>query len=152
DPSNNSVTRTTTVLPGADLSLSMTGSPHAVAAGQPLTYTLVVANHGPFTATDVILTDTLPVGVSFGSASPAQGTCSQSGSPITCPLGTLLTGQQTTATIRVTALATATGSLVNRATVTSDLADPNPADNTPPQLGTVIRAPGVDLEIGNGAT
>ena len=44
-----------------------------------LTYTLVVTNDGPATATDVVVTDTLPGGVVPVSAVPTVGSCSRDG-------------------------------------------------------------------------
>jgi uncharacterized repeat protein (TIGR01451 family) len=58
----------------ADLSLAKTDSHDPVVAGEALTYTLIVTNDGPCDATEVVLTDTLPIGVTFSSASPGCGT------------------------------------------------------------------------------
>ena len=41
--------------------------------GDNLTYTLRVSNNGATGATGVLLTDTLPGGVTFGSATPEPG-------------------------------------------------------------------------------
>ena len=60
--------------PAADLSLTNTDSPDPVLAGQLLTYTLTAQNAGPSDATEVELTDDLPAGVTFDSATPSQGT------------------------------------------------------------------------------
>ena len=73
----------------ADLSLSKTDSPDPVPAGELLTYTLTVHNSGPQDATGVSLSDTLPVGVTFESATPTQGSCSEDGGTVSCTLGTL---------------------------------------------------------------
>ena len=70
---NNSASATTTVDPVADLSLTKTDSPDPVLAGQQLTYTLTVHNAGPASAPSVSLTDTLPAGVTFVSATPIAG-------------------------------------------------------------------------------
>ena len=78
DAANNAASAETTVDPAADLSISKSDSPDPVLAGQPLTYSLSVANAGPSDATAVELTDDLPAGVTFDSASPSQGTCSES--------------------------------------------------------------------------
>ena len=47
-----------------------------------------VHNAGPSSATGVQLTDTLPAGVTFDSATPSQGSCSESSGTVTCALGT----------------------------------------------------------------
>ena len=45
--------------------------------GQPLTYTLSIQNNGPANASGVTLTDELPAGMSFNSATPSQGNCTE---------------------------------------------------------------------------
>jgi len=44
-----------------------------VLAGTQLTYTLTVVNHGPATATNVAVADTLPAGVAYLSDTDAAG-------------------------------------------------------------------------------
>ena len=73
-PSNNSDSAETTVDPAADLELTKTDSPDPVPVGGLLTYTLGVHNAGPSSAPAVQLTDTLPAGVTFDSATSSQGT------------------------------------------------------------------------------
>jgi len=57
----------------ADLSLTKADSPDPVTTGQQLTYTLAVTNNGPASVTGVTVTDPLPGGVSFVSATPSRG-------------------------------------------------------------------------------
>ena len=71
---NNSATATTTVnqpATHADLSITKGDAPDPVTAGQQLTYTLTVANGGPDAAAAVAVSDPLPAGVSFVSATPS---------------------------------------------------------------------------------
>src|SRR6185312_4537262 len=84
---DNSASAGTTVNPAADLSITKTGEPDPVLAGTQLTYALEVVNTGPQSATGVQVTDNLPSGVICGSATPSQGTCSQSSGTVTCPVG-----------------------------------------------------------------
>ena len=71
DPSNNTATVDTTVVaPGADLALEKFADPDPAATASELIYTLEVANRGPDDATGVTVTDILPEGVTFDSASP----------------------------------------------------------------------------------
>src|SRR5262249_47001453 len=58
---------TSTPPPAPDLALS-SDAPGAVTLGHNVTYTLTVANHGTAGATGVTLTDALPSGVTFVSA------------------------------------------------------------------------------------
>jgi uncharacterized repeat protein (TIGR01451 family)/fimbrial isopeptide formation D2 family protein len=59
-----------TVLVGADLSITKSDSPDPVTAGTYLGYEINVTNNGPGYARNVNVTDTLPDGVMFSSASP----------------------------------------------------------------------------------
>jgi uncharacterized repeat protein (TIGR01451 family) len=67
-----------------DLVITKTASADPVYVGSLLTYTLVVTNLGTLTATDVIETDNLPAGVTFVSATPSSGICTESGGVVTC--------------------------------------------------------------------
>ena len=96
DPSsaNNSATATTTVNPAAtsaDLSITKGDRPDPVTAGSSLTYTLTVHNAGPDAAAAVTVSDPLPAGVTFVSATPSVGSCSGT-STVTCSLGSLASG------------------------------------------------------------
>jgi len=70
DTADNSASAATTIDPAADLSLTKSDSPDPVAAGEVLTYTLDVQNAGPQDATGTTVTDTLPAGVVYESATP----------------------------------------------------------------------------------
>ncbi len=58
----------------ADLSIAktiVTAGPYVV--GQEVTYNIALTNNGPNDATGVTITDILPVGTTFVSATPSQG-------------------------------------------------------------------------------
>jgi uncharacterized repeat protein (TIGR01451 family) len=131
NPANDSDSEDTTVtpLPGsADLSLTKTVSPTFLTVGDPLTYDHSVHNGGPNIATGVAITDALPNGVSFNSASASQGSCSNDSGVVTCVLGTMTNGATATAQIHVTAQAL--GTIVNEATTASGVGDPTTSNNT----------------------
>ena len=143
--SNNTATTTDTVTSPsqADLSISKSGAPEPVNQGDTLTYTLTVANNGPASADNVVVTDPLPAAVTYQSSSATQGTCSQGGGTVTCNIGTMSNGQIVTITISVTATTfSASSYAVNTATVSSTTSDPNSSNNSSTFNSTII-APNV---------
>jgi uncharacterized repeat protein (TIGR01451 family) len=131
----------TTVTPVADVAIGKTGSANVLAASN-LVYTISVTNFGPSSAGSVTVTDTLPLGVTFVSAS--GGGVNTSG-VVSWSLGTLANGQVSNVTVTVTA--PASGSLTNTASVSSPTGDPNSTNNvTAPVITTVT--PVADVAIG----
>ncbi len=110
---------------GTDLSITKSAAATG-SVGSNITYTIVASNLGPLTANGVAVTDSLPAGTAFVSATSTQGTCSGTAT-VMCSVGTLLAGGS--ATITIVAQATAAGSITNSATVTPTT-DSNPANNT----------------------
>lgn len=115
-----------TVVPAtADVAIAKTGAPNPARLGQTITYVLAVTNTGPDPAPDVVVTDTLPPGLTFVAAASSQGGCAAG---VTCTLGTVNTGG--TVLVTITATATAVGTPTNVATVASSAADPDATNNT----------------------
>lgn len=75
-PVPQSVVKTTTIgtVPTADLSIRKTVDSVAAAVGQNATFTITLSNAGPATATNVAVTDQIPAGLTFVSATASQGT------------------------------------------------------------------------------
>jgi uncharacterized repeat protein (TIGR01451 family) len=119
----------------ADVSISKSVSPSKAVVGNNLTYTLAVHNNGPDPAAGVNVTDKLPTGVSFVSASTTQGTCSGT-STVTCSLGSIASGGN--ATVKIVARATATGKVTNTATVSTPSSDTNQSNNSSTVTSTVV--------------
>src|SRR4029079_9862468 len=114
NPANNSATDTDTLTPLTDLGITKSDSADPVSPGDPLTYTLSVTNSGPSNSTGVTSVDTLPVGVTFVSSNPPSPICAPAGPVVTCALGALAAGGNTTVTIDVTVNASqGPGVLVN---------------------------------------
>lgn len=146
---NNTQVQTTSVVSGANLSLTKTDSPDPVVGGATITYTLVASNAGPNSAGALVVTDTLPPSVSFGSASGSGWSCSHAAGVVTCNRsGTLAVGASTPA-ITLTGVVNASGGTVtNTATVAPGVgapADPDTADNTVTASTTVL--PGADVRM-----
>jgi uncharacterized repeat protein (TIGR01451 family) len=130
-------TFTVTVMPVADLSVAPIAPPSTVVTGSNLTYTLAVLNAGPQDAQSVALTDPLPAGTSFFSATATAGTLTTpkkgSGGTVTWSMGTgtLGGGNSVTLTLVVKVSAKAGAMLTNTASVSSSSPkDPNLANNS----------------------
>jgi uncharacterized repeat protein (TIGR01451 family) len=88
--------------PPADLAISqITSSPSPVTAGSNLVYKIVVTNFSRSTFTGVTLTNKVPAGASFVSATASQGSCSQTAGVVTCALGTVTNNAGVTVTLTV---------------------------------------------------
>ncbi len=133
DPFELDQTGVLTVLAAtADLEVTKTGPDH-ITGGENITYTIVVNNLGPADATGVVVTDTLPAGVTFVSASVG---CDETAGVVVCDVGTIANGDDVTITIVVTA-PKASVSLVNNVEVASDN-DDNLENNTDVLVTDVI--------------
>jgi uncharacterized repeat protein (TIGR01451 family) len=149
-PVTDVVTSTVRQPSGGDADLVI--SKHAadtVIAGEEITYTLVVTNRGPATATTVSVVDALPGGVSLVRVTSSQGVCE---SGVSCQLGSL--ALNATATITVVGLVAsdvATGTeLVNVARVDAANRDPVSGNNQTSVTTTVETA--ANLSISKSAT
>jgi len=117
-----------------DLWVTMVDSIDPVDANSDFSYTVIVTNNGPDTASNTTLTDILPAGMSFVSATSTQGTCSGV-STIACNIGVLAGGESAIVTMDVTASQTITNSV----NVTSGESDPDTSNNIDSEQ-TVITA------------
>jgi uncharacterized repeat protein (TIGR01451 family) len=123
----------------ADLSLAKTDSPDPVIRREVLTYTLEVENAGPDPATNTVVEDQLPSSVDPLSADTSVGTCDTQGKAVTCELGELASAA--TATVTITVRPKNAGQIANTASVQSDVADPQTANNVDAETTTVERPP-----------
>jgi uncharacterized repeat protein (TIGR01451 family) len=94
--------------------------------GSNVVFTIIVTNYGIGNATNVKVTDLLPSGYSFVSASPSVGTYVSATGVWT--IGSL--ASDTSATLTITATVLATGNYTNTATATANETDPTSANNT----------------------
>ena len=105
-----------------------------------VTYTMVVTNNGPDTATNVTLADPAPTGIAYESATPGAPACQVSASLVQCSLGSLAAGQSVTVTV-VGRSTGKTGTIRNTVTVTGGGGDePNTGNNTA-SADTLVVAP-----------
>lgn len=111
----------TPVLQPARLSIIKSANPTAAIAGSTLNYTVTVSNLGGIQASDVIINDTLPAGVTYESASCSQqAAITESNGVVTCILADdLAPGASATLTIDVLVSLSADGTLHNLAAAES---------------------------------
>lgn len=132
--------------PVADRAITISAS-GTMARGSNVTYTLNVSNNGPVAETGPItVTDTLPTGLTFVSATGTGWSCGAVGQVVTCTRsGTLASGASAGAiTLVATVATTATGTLTNTATVSGQLFDNVSSNNTATDSQAVASA---DLAI-----
>ena len=128
---NDATSEDTTIATSADLSVSKVDSADPVPAGDGFSYTITVGNLGPSDAALVQLVDLLPAEVSFVSAVPDQGSCSELAGTVTCDLGTIADGGSVDVLIAVNVPAdAAAGTITNNASVTTSTTDPVVANDS----------------------
>lgn len=154
---NNVFTQTTTVIGGADLSMSKSDGQTTVTAGTPITYTIVVANAGPSSALGATVSDTLPASLlnptwtcsaSIGSSCPASGSGAIVATVNIIPNGSL------TFIVVGTLDSNASGTLVNTASVAPPLGttDPIAANNVATDTTTISGASDLSVSKDDGLT
>ncbi len=133
----------------ADLTISKSDSPDPVVAGEQLTYEIEVTNLGPDLATNVIVTDTLPAGVTYvaDSDSCVEGPTGT----LVCSLGDIAALGTESFTIDVTvdsdlvADTNGTAVITNAAEVSGDQLDLDLTNNDVTEDTTVIDE--ADLQV-----
>jgi uncharacterized repeat protein (TIGR01451 family) len=135
---NNDAETWTFVQTDDDLSISVSDYLDPVSLGEVITYPLLVANNGAYTATGLIVTDTLPAGTTFVSADPSQGACAEAGGTVTCDLGDL--PSRWCAEVIVVVAPVNVGQVTNRAGVVGDAAEPVMLNNRDEEQTTVVEA------------
>jgi uncharacterized repeat protein (TIGR01451 family) len=110
----------------ADLSLSVSSDAASLDVGSLVTYTVTVANNDTaVNATNVKITDSLPAGATFVSASAG---CTDASGTVTCDLGILAPAE--TNPVTITVRAGSSGDITNSAMVSADQSDPDTSNNT----------------------
>ena len=125
DTDNNTDTAAVDVVQSADLSIVKTHS-DPVRVGDDVSFTLAVANAGPSQATGVTVTDTVPDGLTYVSASGDGWVCAEDAAVVTCELDDVLPPGESAGDITLVATVEpgAYPSVANTASVTSR--DPRP--------------------------
>lgn len=117
--------------PMADLELGAIATPQLVAVGNDVTIAVTLSNHGPGTATSVVLTNAYGPNLSFSGAAASQGNCTNDGGIVRCSLGDIAPGASAFVQMSLTVLAA--GGMSNSVGVVGSSIDFNGSNN----LGTV---------------
>lgn len=141
---NNTAVATTTVTSVADLQISKTDGFTAVTPGTAITYTIVVTNAGPSAVTNAPVVDNLPAAISSAtwtcSATAGSSCDAASGADDINTTVDLIVGGKATFTVVANIIWTATGTLVNTATVATptETTDPTPGNNSSTDTDTLL--------------
>jgi uncharacterized repeat protein (TIGR01451 family) len=154
DLTNNRATVAHTVTDVADLYIAKRASGGPFVAGTEFDYTLRVGNDGPSTATDVVVHDDLPLGLSVvsitrpssASCGPLQTTAGNIG--VDCFLGTLAAGATREITLRVRVAPDVPDGTVlfNQACVASDVLDRDNSDQCDFARAVIVARADLDVE------
>src|SRR5690606_37771827 len=112
--------------------------PPFVTLGDEFDYRITVVNHGPSTATDVVVVDTLPAGMTY--IRDSVGAINDGSGTLTWELGDMAAGEERVIILTVDTEVGATASIQNTASVSSNELDRTP-DNDTDTASTVGVAP-----------
>lgn len=144
DPNNNSRSDINTLTPQADLFITKTDGSAIAVPGTNVTYTIKVTNNGVSSVTGATVSDVLPAGTSFVSAT--NGTIYDPvANTVRFTTGALAPNGTTSFQLTLAIRRTLTGTLNNTATVTlpAGVTDPNPGNNSSTDTDTLV--PPADL-------
>ncbi|WP_196053628.1 DUF7507 domain-containing protein [Paracoccus lichenicola] len=156
---NNAGTASYAVTPKADVAVDKIASPSPLAVGQVSTYVVTARNlaNGLSAADHVTITDTLPAGMTFVSATPSAGTCAvqpaaetdvaPGNDTVSCDLGTINNGAQRTVSIRMRPNLGLEGTTVVNAVTVSTTTAESAMGNNSFQLSSPVRDPEVSLLV-----
>lgn len=141
-PENNTANVTANVPPAADIVVEKVANVTSANYNDTVTFTVTVRNLGPDTAMNVVVSDVLPVGLVYQGYVATKGVYdSVTG---VWNVGDLLNGD--VAVLNITALVNASNTtLVNNASGSSDVYDPDPENNN--STATVDVGPWAQLTI-----
>jgi hypothetical protein len=123
----------------SDVSVVVSDAPDPVFIGSNLTYTITVANNGPFNAPNVRLTNSLPASVTLKSAVTTRGILSTNSNPITGALGSITNG--TPVIVTLTVVPNTLGTIIDTVSIASDNPDPGSGNDTFNAVTSVLPLP-----------
>ncbi|MBW8684515.1 T9SS type B sorting domain-containing protein [Chitinophaga rhizophila] len=156
-PANNSGSSTLTAAPKANLAVAKSTTATSFAPGEDVTYTFTVTNNGPSNAVNVVVSDNAPAGTTISSwtAATTTGTftlpATSGTGNINQTIASLPNGAVATYTVVVATPSSFTGSLSNSASVTSDVTDETPGNNTSTTTA-ITPTPRADIAVAKTTT
>jgi uncharacterized repeat protein (TIGR01451 family) len=141
---NNGASASTTVQTSADLSVTASGTPGTVTAGDPVTYHVQVHQGGPSDAAAPALTIPIPSGTSFESIAQTAGAhfdCTHDASAVTCSAASLASGSDAAFDLVLRTAAPAGGSVTVSPRVSATTSDPANSNNSAGATTTVTAKP-----------
>lgn len=122
-----------------DLAITQSASPTAISVGSNVTFTINVTNLGPGTAAGIVVTDAIPIGLSYVFANASQGSWTNDNGLATCALGALASGHG--ATCHLVANGALAGIFKNSVSVGAATFDPSSANNLASATVSVMAFP-----------
>lgn len=144
---NDSATDTDTLVPSSDKSITKTDGSASQVPGTSVTYTIVASNAGPSDAVGVSVGDTFPAtlsGCAWTSLAAGGATGNSNAAGNLSDTLSMPAGSSVTYTVTCNVVPSATGSLMNTATISST-EDPSTADNSATDTDTLV--PTADVSI-----
>lgn len=129
----------------AEVEISSLSPVGPVAQSTPFTFTFVIQNHGPQTASNVVFTAPIPSTLTFNGAVPDAGSCNFSAGTLTCNVGSILNGATLEIDVNLTTTTTA-GTQTVTGSVTAVESDPNPGNNS---IVTPVEVSGGTITVTN---
>jgi uncharacterized repeat protein (TIGR01451 family) len=153
---NDTATDNDTITQQTDLAITKTDGVTSVTTGSNVTYTVVVTNNGPSTATGASVSDILPAeltGATWSCVASGGSTCAPSGSGNLSDSVTLAPLGTATYTITATLSIAASGTLSNTASVAATSApDPIPGNNSATDIDTIVVSTDLAITKTDGVT
>lgn len=138
----------------ADLAIAISTRATVAAQGQSVLYEIFAVNNGPNNASGVTITIPLPAQLLFGNIiAPPNWSCTTPAAgatgTVTCTTAVLPAANGTSAQLLLdtTVAFDATGSIVNRASVSHAGTDPNPGNSSASSEATTVLSTSADLSI-----
>jgi hypothetical protein len=127
-----------------NLAVRINGGPNPAYRGEIVEYPIRVSHvSGSQTATDAVLSGSVPDRLEPLSATTTHGTCSIAGQAVSCVLGDMAPGDAATITVRAQVRQTASpGPITSTATVAASQTDPDPLNNSASVTTDVVVAIG----------